>query len=196
MLDLKFYNLIESTPEWEDIYKLAREDQTHPLWENYQTIDINSYESMVLTMSEGMPASFQGVYNNGRWPENVSRFCNRAYINPYFRNLGHGLEITWRNIKYTLDNYDYWGKDVLFISRGVQYDNASVSWKKFKKFCDYLINKTGYDLVYDDQLYQCCSDACKDCYQFCVWYDPKNIRSSLDINSISQDQWKVIGSNV
>jgi len=129
------------------------------------------------------------VYNNGRWPNNVSRFCNRAYINPYFRDSGHGLEITWRNIKYTLDNYQHWGKDVLFISRGVQYDNAEVSWRKFRKFCEFLIKNTGYNLVYDDRLYQCCSTACKDCYQFCVWFDPKNIKDQLNIHSVSQDEW-------
>jgi len=189
MLELKFYNLKEPTPAWEEIYKIAQEDRDHPLWENYQTIDLKTYETMVLTTCGGLPASFQGIYNNGRWPENVSRFCNRAYINPYFRQSGHGLEITWRNVKYTLDNYYQWKKDVLFISRGVQYDNVQVSWKKFQKFCEFLIKNTGYNLVYDDRLYQCCPSECKDCYQFSVWYDPLEVRKSLDIKSISQKEW-------
>lgn len=189
MLDLNFHDLNTSTDIWEEIYSIAQEDQSHLLWQNYQNIDITQYETMVVTTCAGKPASFQGIYNNGRWPDNVARFCNRAYINPYFRKLGQGLEITWRNIKYTLDNYEKWGKDVLFISRGVQYDNAAVSFKKFEKFCEFLIEKTGYDLYYDDKLYQCCPTNCKDCYQFCVWYDPKNIKNTLKIDSITIQQW-------
>jgi hypothetical protein len=192
MLELEFHDLTESTPTWEEIYKIAQEDRDHELWENYQKIDLVTYETMVLTTCDGLPASFQGIYNNGRWPANVSRFCNRAYINPHFRKLGKGLEITWRNIKYTLDHYDQWGKDVLFISRGVQYDNPEISWRKFQKFCEFLIKNTGYNLVYDDRLYQCCSTACKDCYQFCVWYDPKNLKKTLNIDNITIDRWKLL----
>jgi hypothetical protein len=189
MLELEFHVLNEPTNKWREIYAIAQLDQTHPLWENYQEIDLDTYETMVLTTVNDLPASFQGIYNNGRWPLNVSRFCNRAYITPYFRELGCGLEITWRNVKYTLDQYDQWGKDVLFISRGVQYDNAQVSWQKFQKFCKFLIKNTGYNLTYDNRLYQCCPAVCKDCYQFCVWYDPKNLQNALNIHSISIEEW-------
>jgi hypothetical protein len=178
-----------NSPEWQEIYKIAQEDKGHLLWENYQNIDLDTYEHMIVTVRDGRPASFQGIYNNGRWPGNVFRFCNRAYINPYFRDLGQGLEITYNNVKYTLDNYAQWGKDVLFISRGVQYNNAEVSWKKFEKFCKFLIKNTGYNLTYDDQLYQCCADECKDCYQFCVWYDPMNLKEHLNIPSVSKKEW-------
>jgi hypothetical protein len=178
------------TAEWQKLYSIAQADKSHGLWENYQNIDLDTYEHMIVTMRNGETASFQGIYNNGRWPSNVSRFCNRAYINPYFRNLGQGLEITYNNVKYTLDNYAQWGKDVLFISRGVQYDNAEISWKKFEKFCKFLIKNTGYNLIYDDRLYQCCANNCKDCYQFCVWYDPMYTKEYLNIPSISKDEWQ------
>lgn len=178
------------TAEWQALYNIAQTDRSHTLWENYQSINLDTYEHMIVTVRNGEPASFQGIYNNGRWPSNISRFCNRAYINPYFRNLGQGLEITYNNVKYTLDNYSQWGKDVLFISRGVQYDNAEVSWKKFQKFCKFLIKNTGYNLTYDDRLYQCCSNECKDCYQFCVWYDPMNTQEYLNIPNISKDEWQ------
>jgi hypothetical protein len=179
----------ESSPVWAELYAIAQEDKSHWLWENYQKINLADYEHMIVNIRDGKPAAFHGIYNNGRWPDNVSRFCNRAYINPYFRDLKQGLEITHRNIKFVLDNYDYWGKDALFISRGVQYDNAEISFKKFQKFCDFLIKTTGYPLIYDDLLYQCCNDHCKDCYQFCVWYDPYNQKKSLKINTVTIEQW-------
>lgn len=184
-----------NTTEWQKLYNIAQSDKDHMLWENYQSINLDTYEHMIVTVRNGEPASFQGIYNNGRWPSNVSRFCNRAYINPYFRNLGEGLEITYNNVKYTLDNYTKWGKDVLFISRGVQYDNAEVSWKKFQKFCKFLIKNTGYNLTYDDRLYQCCPAECKDCYQFCVWYDPMHTKEYLNIPSISKDKWQQLVAN-
>ena len=151
-----------STSAWNEIYKIAQNDKDHLLWENYQTIKLADYEQMIVNVRDGVPAAFHGIYNNGRWPSNFSRICNRAYINPHFRNLGQGLEITSTNIKFVLDRYDTWGKDVLFISRGVQYDNPKVSWRKFNKFCQFVTKSTGYELTYDDRLYQCCPTVCKD----------------------------------
>jgi hypothetical protein len=178
--------------EWQRIYQIARNDKSHELWQNYQKINLDEYEHMLVNMRDDVPVSFHGIYNNGRWPSNFSRFCNRAYINPKFRDLGEGLEITWKNIKYVLDNYNTWNKEVLFISRGVQYDNIEVSWKKFQKFCKFLIKNTGHDLTWDDRLYQCCASECKDCYQFAVWYDPKNLKDGLEIKSISQQEWMAL----
>jgi hypothetical protein len=185
-----YKTVTDADPDWGIIKNIAKEDKTHWLWENYQDFNLKTYEHMIVNVRDGVPAAFHGIYNNGRWPENVSRFCNRAYINPHFRSLGQGLEITHKNIKYVLDNYNSWGKDVLFISRGVQYNNAEVSWRKFEKFCKFLIEKTGYNLTYDSNLYQCCSNECKDCYQFCVWYDPKNLKNSLNIQQMPIEQWQ------
>lgn len=179
--------------DWLSIYKEAQEDQTHWLWNNYQKIELDTYEHMIVNLRNGEPAAFHGIYNNGRWPKNVSRFCNRAYICPKFRDLGQGLEITWKNIKYVLDNYHSWGKEVLFISRGVQYNNVEISWGKFQKFCKFLTKTTGYDLTWDDRLYQCCASECQDCYQFAVWYDPNDLKASLEIKSISRQEWIGLG---
>jgi len=179
-----------SCKEWETIYEIARNDHSHPLWENYQDIDITEYQAMIINIRNGIPAAFHGVYNGGRWPVNTARICNRAYINPYFRDLGQGLEITAENIKYALSLFGYWRKDVLFITRGVQYDNPEVSHRKFEKFAEFVIERTGFKLDYDDKLYKCCENETKDCYQFALWYDPKGIRKSLDIKSIEISQWK------
>lgn len=176
--------------DWGSIYKIAQDDHSHYLWENYQRIDLDTYEHMIVNVRDGIPAAFHGIYNNGRWPSNVSRFCNRAYITPHFRSQGQGLEITYKNIKYVLDNYSRWNKEVLFISRGVQYDNVRISWKKFEKFCEFLVKNTGYNLIWDEFLYKCCANDCKECYQFCVWYDPLDRKSTLDIPKITQKQWE------
>ena len=193
MTHIDEYRVIQSsTPEWEEIYAIAQQDKEHWLWENYQNIDLADYEHMIVNVRDDIPAAFHGIYNNGRWPSNISRICNRAYINPHFRNLGQGLEITSKNIKFVLDNYEKWNKDILFISRGVQYNNIDISWQKFEKFCKFLQKTVGYELVYDSYLYQCCPKQCKDCYQFCVWYDPQNLRNDLDIKRITKDHWNTL----
>jgi len=177
------------SPEWQSIYDMARNDRSHGLWENYQKINLDEYEHMLVNMMDDVPVSFHGIYNNNRWPSNFSRFCNRAFINPDYRKKGLGLKITSNAIKYVLDNYDRWSKDVLFITRGVQYDNVDVSWRKFEKFVKFLKSTTGYtDLTYDDRLYKCCDSGYKDCYQFAVWYNPKKIK--ITVNSITQEDWK------
>lgn len=180
----------KSCGQWEELYEIARNDQTHPLWSNYQEFDLSEYQAMIIYIRDNIPAAFHGVYNNGRWPNNVARICNRAYINPYFRDLGQGLEITSTNIKYVIDLYDLWKRDVLFISRGVQYDNVEVSYSKFVKFAKFVSESTGHTFTYDDKLYQCVPAEGKECYQFALWYDPKGIRNTLNIKSISQEQWK------
>ena len=189
---IEYLSVTNNSPEWLDIYKTAQEDKTHLLWKNYQNIDLNTYEQMIVNVRDNIPVAFHGIYNNNRFPENVSRICNRAYIHPKNRALNQGLTITGDNIKYVLDNYDKWGKDVLFISRGVQYDNPEISYRKFVKFVKFVTEFTGYKLEFDDRLYSCCPSECKDCYQFCVWYDPKNIRHTLDMPSIFMDDWKLL----
>jgi hypothetical protein len=190
------YKLVSTNDiEWQFIYNIARNDKSHGLWQNYQNIDLSTYEHMIVNLIDGYPSAFHGIYNNGRWPESVSRICNRAYINPVCQKAGDGLKITSDNIKYVLDNYTKWNKDVLFISRGVQYDKPDVSFKKFQKFVKYLERTTGYKLEYDDRLYTCCDKMCRDCYQYCVWYDPKHVRHTLDIPSLSIDEWYLLAES-
>lgn len=188
------YRLVtsENLSDWEHIYEVARNDKSHGLWENYQNIDLSTYEHMILYVRDNIVSGFHGIFNNNRWPSNVSRICNRAYLNSENRLQGNGLAITSDNIKYVLNNYDKWNKDVLFISRNVQYNNPELSFRKFKKFVQFLERSTGYKLEYDDRLYSCCNSMCKDCYQFCVWYDPKHIRHTLDIPSLSISDWDLL----
>lgn len=178
----------EATVEWDILYSIAQNDTTHQLYKNYQKINLAEYEYMIVNIRNEIPAAFHGVFNNGRWPKNFSRICNRAYINPYFRKLNQGLQITSENIKFVLDNYLQWDKDVLFITRGVQYDNAQISWKKFEKFVKFLRKTTDYnDLTYDNRLYKCCESGNRDCYQFAVWYNPRSVIN--EIPSITIDEW-------
>jgi len=187
MKDLQI-TVTTDSPEWQSIYKIAQNDRSHNLWENYQKINLDEYEHMIVNTLDDIPVSFHGIYNNGRWPSNFSRFCNRAFIVPEYRENKSGLRITSNAIKYVLDNYDDWGKDVLFITRGVQYDNVEISWKKFEKFVQFLKNTTGYtDLTYNDRLYKCCKSGCKECYQFAVWYNPLGVSNSIP--SISMTTW-------
>lgn len=184
-----FIHVNNNSPEWEYVYNIAKNDNTHGLWGNYQNIDLDEYETMVVTLRDNEPAAFHGIFNNNRWPTNISRICNRAYILPKFRDNNEGLDITSVSIKYVLDNYDKWGKDILFISRGVQYNNPAISYKKFEKFNRFVEQSTGYKFKYTDRLYRGCKDNCKECFQYFLFYDPKDLLDTIHIDTISQDEW-------
>jgi len=180
------------TDEWLTVSTMAEQDESHLLNKNYKGINLEDHEYMIIYKIDDKPAGFHGIYNNGRWPKNISRFCNRAWLAPEYRHPIEGAFVTARNIKFILDRYDTWGKDVLFISRGIQYNDPEISWNKFKKFCKFFIRHSGYEMHYDSRLYRCCSNNTRDCFQFCIWYDPKGIRSTLDIESISIEEWKIL----
>lgn len=184
--------ITNSTEEWLYISTMAKTDTSHPLYKNYKNVKIEDHEYMIIYKIDDQPVGFHGIYNNGRWPENTSRFCNRAWLSPEHRHPIEGAFITARNIKFVLDRYNYWGKDVLFISRGVQYNDPHTSWKKFEKFCEFFIKHSGHQMTFDDRLYRCCPNDTKDCFQFCIWYDPKNIRSTLNIDNVSINEWNLL----
>jgi hypothetical protein len=186
----KFISVNTDSPEWLEISQIAREDKSHFLWENYQSFKLDEYEQMLVQIKDNKPISFHGIYNNGRWPTNVSRVCNRLYTVPEYRDIN--CTTTGDAIKYDCDNYLKWGKDVLMISRGIQYNDIETSYKKFALSVRWARKYSGYDWVHDDRLYQCCSNRCKDCFQFVLWYDPKNIRHTLGIPSISINEWKLL----
>ena len=52
MIDnLDTYEIItNSTNNWKKIYKIAQDDKTHWLWENYQNINLDEYESMIVNI--------------------------------------------------------------------------------------------------------------------------------------------------
>lgn len=179
----------EDSPEWKEISEIARNDQSHSLWKNYQNIKPSDYEYMVVCVYDDIPSGFYGIFNDGRWPSNVSRMFNRTYLKPDIREYPHGPLKGARALKYTLDNFDKWGKDILFVSRGVQYDDPDVSWKKLRRFVDFLIDKTGYPLELDQYLYRCCLKPKRSCYQYIIWYDPKSLRHEIDIPKITKEEW-------
>ena len=49
------------SPEWQRIYELARNDKSHELWENYQKINLDEYEHMLVNMRDSISVVIQDV---------------------------------------------------------------------------------------------------------------------------------------
>lgn len=175
--------------KWQEIYKIAQQDHGHRLWQNYQNIDLSDYEHMILLLENDVPIGFAGIYNDGRWPLNISRMFSRTYLKSNKRKYPHGPIMAAYSIKFILDNFDRWGKDAMFTSRGVQYNDPIISWESANKLGKFFSKRTGYDLITDPVLYQCCPKETRSCYQYCIWYDPQQIRKKLDIPNITKMQW-------
>lgn len=173
---------------WQKIYSIAQADHDQKLWRNYQKIDVNDYVAMIVYSIDNKPVGFSGIYNNPEiWPPNVARFGNRTYIIPEYRSEG-GTSILYKNFKYILDNYEQWGIDVLFFSVEL-YKDPDREYKKFELYNKYYFKKTGFELQYNDRIYQCCNYKNKKCYHFCSWYDPQNTNAHKAIQSYSKDAW-------
>jgi len=188
----RFVFVDEQSQYWQDIYLRAQNDKSHELWKNYQKINLSEYEHMIVHLRNEKPISFHGIYNNGRWPTNVSRAVTRLYTVPEHRDI---LCTTMGDsMKFDADNFNLWGKTAIFVSKNVQYNNSEISYKKFSQGVRLAKKYTGHDWVHNDRLYQCCNNPTKDCYQFLMWFDPNNRRHTIDIPSLSIGEWKQLKS--
>lgn len=189
----RFISVTEENLYWQEIYDIAKNDKLHNLHKNYTDIDLNEYEHMIVHLHNEKPISFHGIYNNNRWPNNISRVCNRLYTLPEYRdNL---CTTTGMAIKFDCDNYDKWNKDILIISRGCQYNDIDTTYKKFSLSVRWANKYTGYNWVHDDKLYKCCGNNTPDCFQFILWYDPKNLRQTIDIPYLTIEEYKKLQTN-
>lgn len=187
---METFSIVQNNDDlWQKIYSIAQSDHEQKLWRNYQQIDLDDYIAMIVYAVNDQPVGFSGIYNNPDiWPDNVARFGNRTYIVPEHRSKG-GTSILYKNFQYILDNYYRWGVDVLFFSVEL-YNDPDREYRKFELYNKYYSKKTGFQLTFDDRIYQCCKTEKKKCYHFCSFYNPKNI--TFGIKNYDKEAWHLL----
>lgn len=86
--------LSTSSPAFERIRESCMSDPTNYLAENYsrKRLIIEDHDVFVALFEVGTDRciGFGGIYNNGRYPDQIGRFLNRTYIFPAFRTAHNG----------------------------------------------------------------------------------------------------------
>lgn len=84
----------DSNSEFEQIRRACMADPKNYLAENYSVdrLVVADHDTFVVLRdkSTGQCIGFGGVYNNGRYPDQIGRFLNRTYIFPEFRTAHNG----------------------------------------------------------------------------------------------------------
>lgn len=88
--------------------------------DNYQNIceEFNKFDSFELLLNDDRQiVAFSGMYNNGSFPDNCARICNRTYYNPDFRSKAR--RVRWSEdyfVPYEIDQAKQLGYEYVFIS--------------------------------------------------------------------------------
>lgn len=132
------------------------------LAENYQlsNLMLNKHLSFdcIFTQDDEIVA-FCGIFNGGRYPENVHRILNRTYVSPIYRNnaLNGGYFCTQHILPYQLQQYNL---DTVFVSvegrKGYPYLQQ---WVKHAPARDSIWRVS-------DKLYQVSDARNQGCYQY------------------------------
>lgn len=97
----KFFNKIyfESSPEFEELRKLCLSEDNwlgHNFTKDRLKIEDHMGFSVVFNKITNEPVVWGGVFNDGRFPKNVARMCNRFYTFPNWRLQNRtGLIVGW-----------------------------------------------------------------------------------------------------
>lgn len=152
-----FARFLETIPEYND--KLA---------ENYtpQALMLTKHLSFdCLFSQDNEVVAFCGVFNNGRYPDEVQRILNRTYINPKFRNYtlsgpGPIWSCTQHIVPYQLQQYD------------IKTAFVSVEGRKGKSFLQRWIQRApsrDSEWKLSKRLYQVSDARNKGCYQYIAY---------------------------
>lgn len=110
-IDHKFYIVVadEPTSELSAILKLASEDKTHPLADNYDTLSIARFSFYTVLVYDKQPMMFYGTEKAAWMPDHVARAYCRFYKHPDFRRQKTWLmQIEAMKIALDYDEYEPW----------------------------------------------------------------------------------------
>jgi len=137
------------------------------------------------------PIVMGGVFNDGRWPANVARMLNRAYVFPYMRRksirqLIAGYEMLHDHMIFPLmadNNFDSY-----FITMQNREKKDTKEWWNVWK---YTFNKASNNYWTESNGYvQSCPHMVKKCWQNFVYKEL--VSGTFTLPVLSQEEWDLL----
>lgn len=134
------------------------------------------------------PIVMGGVFNDGRWPKNIARMLNRAYVFPTMRRrsirqLIAGYELLHEHMIFPLmeiNNFDSY-----FITMQNREKKETKEWWNIWK---YTFNKASNNFWSESEGYiQTCPHMVQKCWQNFVYKEI--VPNSFALPTISQQEW-------
>lgn len=131
----------DSNEEWERVRNLCLKEDSW-LRENYLPekciVEDHDVFSITYIKETNKPVCFTGIYNNGRYPEQVGRCLNRFYLFPEYRtnDLKKRMSAIYNLIVPAMIETSPIKRDLLFISmqsRERDYNGEERWWELWKK---------------------------------------------------------------
>lgn len=136
----------------DELMYIASQDTSHPLYKNYQNVDIKRFVFCNIIVHNNIPVMFWGTEIPNWCPPNVGRAFVRTYKNPAYRERNTWLEQgRWMRQVLNYDEYSLWlnryNISNLIYTRNVVAKKDSKgwlsrigNWSEYPQTC--LINQT------------------------------------------------------
>jgi hypothetical protein len=192
----KVYHKIyyESCDEFEKVRSKCLEENNW-LRKNYtkENLVIEDHKGycVVYNAETHEPIVMGGVYNDGRWPSNIGRMLNRAYVFPYMRRksvrqLIEGYRMLHDHMIFPLiaaNNFDCY-----FITMQNRDKKPTKEWWNVWK---YTFNKGGNNFWTESTGYvQTCPHMVQKCWQNFIYKEI--VPNTFNLSTLSQDDWDLM----
>jgi hypothetical protein len=135
------------------------------------------------------PIVMGGVFNDGRWPSNIARMLNRAYVFPYMRRksirqLIAGYEMLHDHMIFPLISQNNF--DSYFITMQNRDKKDTKEWWNVWK---YTFNKGGNNFWTESSGYvQTCPHMVQKCWQNFIYKEL--VPNTFNLSVLSQQEWE------
>ncbi|MCB0367024.1 MAG: hypothetical protein H6624_17615 [Bdellovibrionaceae bacterium] len=183
--------LPDSNSEFEQIRRACMADPKNYLAENYSVdrLVVADHDTFVVLRdkSTGQCIGFGGVYNNGRYPDQIGRFLNRTYIFPEFRTAHNGrYRSSWifSALLPTLSELNPKKRKLGIFSQNERPSSVLRKTKLFKKS-----PPLGWTMV--DDLIRVCDGPIKSCFQMVLYKEffPGFSIDDWTAERMSREEW-------
>jgi len=179
--------------EFEHVRELCLSENNW-LGKNYtaENLKVEEHTGFCVAYKNGTdePMVMGGVFNDGRWPANIARMLNRAYVFPKYRSrsqseLTTAFKFLHHHVIFPLievNNYDSY-----FMTMQNRDRPSKRWWEAWKKSMrdssnNYWTEAEGY--------VQTCPFNVQKCWQNFVYHDM--VPNTFNLNTITQDEWLLL----